>query len=97
MLDKISLNKFYEETFIDNNKNNNKYKNNSNNDDIIHKDNLTTNQSTYTISSNKIKNLKKSIKFIKYNNKENIENFEELHYFIVSSLQKGKKAGKYFG
>jgi hypothetical protein len=96
MLDKISLNKFYEETFNDNNKNNKKYKNNRNNDDIIHKDNLTTNQSTYTNYSNKIKNLKKSIKFTKCNNEENLENFEELHYFIVSSLQKGKKVGKYF-
>ena len=104
--DKICLNKFYEEAFNDSNndKNMNIKSNNKNNkfenaDDIIYKDNLTTNQSTYTNGSNKIKNLKKSISTLKQNNmygNEKIENFEELHYFIISYIQNGKKAEKKF-
>lgn len=100
--DKICLNKFYEETFNDSNNDkklnikNNKFENT---DDIIYKDNLTTNQSTYTNGSYKIKNLKKSFSTFNQNNKygnEKIENFEELHYFIVSYIQNGKKAEKKF-
>lgn len=103
--DKIYLNKFYEETFNDNNENKdldqNEYKNSCkiNNDDIICKEHLSTNQSTYTNCSQKIQNLKKNIYSINQNNTskiEMIENFEELHYFIVSTLQKGKKAAKNF-
>jgi hypothetical protein len=97
-VDKAYLNKFYEETFSDSyeSKNNFKNKDNNNNDDIIYKENLTTNQSTYINASNKIKNLKKNVKSIKINNDDKIENFEELHFFIVSSLQKGKNTGKFF-
>ena len=97
-VDKAYLNKFYEETFSDSyeSKNNFKNKDNNNNDDIIYKENLTTNQSTYINTSNKIKNLKKNVKSIKINNDDKIENFEELHFYIVSSLQKGKKTGKFF-
>ena len=97
-VDKTYLNKFYEETFSDSyeSKNNFKNKDINNNDDLIYKENLTTNQSTYTNVSKNIKNLKKNIKYIKINNDDKIENFEELHYFIVSSLQKGKNAGKFF-
>ena len=104
--DKICLNKFYEEAFNDNNNDkilnikinniNNKFENT---DDIIYKDNLTTNQTTYTNGQNKIKNLKKSISTLKQNNKyenEKIKNFEELHYFIVTYIQNGKKAEKKF-
>ena len=104
--DKICLNKFYEEAFNDSNndknmniKSNNKNNKFENHDDIIYKDNLTTNQTTYTNGSNKIKNLKKSISTLKQNNmyeNEKIENFEELHYFIVSYIQNGKKAEKKF-
>ena len=97
-VDKAYLNKFYEETFSDSyeSKNNFKNKDNNNNDDIIYKENLTTNQSTYINTSNKIKNLKKNVKSIKINNDDKIENFEELHFFIVSSLQKGKNTEKFF-
>ena len=95
---KAYLNKFYEETFSDSyeSKNNFKNKDNNNNDHIIYKENLTTNQNTYINASNKIKNIKKNGKSIKINNNDKIENFEELHYFIVSSLQKGKSTGKFF-
>ena len=97
-VDKAYLNKFYEETFSDSyeSKKNFKNKDNNNNDDIIYKENLTTNQSTYINTSNKIKNLKKNVKSIKINNDDKIENFEELHFFIDSSLQKGKTTGKFF-
>ena len=101
IIDKKYLNHFYEETFsnIDNDDNNNmnifpNY-NKLNNDDIIYKDNLTTNQSTYTNTSTKIKNLKKknhssnSNNVLEYENIDSFENFEELHFFIISSLQKG--------
>ena len=97
-VDKAYLNKFYEETFSDSyeSKHNFKNKDNKNNDHIIYKQNLTTNQNTYINASNKIKNIKKNGKSIKINNDDKIENFEELHYFIVSSLQKGKNTGKFF-
>jgi hypothetical protein len=97
-VDKAYLNKFYEETFSDSyeSKKNFKNKDNNNNDDIIYKENLTTNQSTYINTSNKIKNLKKNVKSININNDDKIENFEELHFFIVSSLQKGKNTEKFF-
>jgi len=107
-IDKIYLNQFYEETFS-NNTNDDKnmiinpnYNNKIYSEDIIYKDNLTTNQSTYTNTSKKIKNLKKSIHSsnsnIKSDNEcsENIENFEELHFFIITSLQKGNYLGKNF-
>ena len=105
-IDKIYLNHFYEETFrnINDDKNMNIIPNYNKhiNDDIIYKDNLTTNQSTYTNTSIKIKNLKKTIHSSNSNNKldnENIdsfENYEELHFFIISSLQKGNFLAKNF-
>ena len=105
-IDKMYLTKYYDEAF--NNSNDNKIKNNKtenkniiNNDDC-YKDNTTTNQSTtYTNCSNKIKNLKKTDKLVykKINNLKNnrdFENFEELHFYIVLSLQNGKKLSTNF-
>ena len=101
---KIYLNQFYEDEFnssnnVKNRNDNRKVNINMNNDNILYKDNSTTNHSTYSNGSLKIKNLKKSIIAIKKNNNSNdekIENLEDLHFFIVSSLQNGKKYAKKF-
>jgi hypothetical protein len=100
-IDKMYLNQFYEKAFnnskdnkIHNNKNEDK---NKNNNEDFYKENSTTNQSTYTNCSNKIKNLKKTDKFLNQKLvKKNIDNFEELHFFIVTSLQNGKKLSTNF-
>ena len=103
-INKLNLNQFYEHEFNNNNnqKINIKFMNNynkSNNDDIIYKNKATTNKKIHSNILNKVKNLKKYISYKnKNNNSENekIENIEELHYFFVSSIQKGKNYDKIF-
>ena len=103
-IDKICLNKFYEETFSNSNENKIKDKKfedkNKTNNEEYYKDNLTTtNQSTYTNCSKKIKNLKQTNKSLNQNliyKNQDFENFEELHFSVVSSLQNGKKLSKMF-
>jgi hypothetical protein len=99
IMNKTTLNQFYEDTFNNINDDHKiNVKNMSNNDDILYRENLTTNQSTCTNGTNKIKNMKKTA-FSKLNiNKQdsNVENFEELHFSIVSSIQDGKKYAKKF-
>lgn len=104
--DKFFLNKYYDETFSDSNNDKNfnniklVNKNKFNNDDITYKENLTTDQSTCKNTSNlKIKNLKKTNQPSNTGNfseNEKFENIEDLHFYIVSSLQKGKNTGKFF-
>ena len=99
IMNKTTLNQFYEDTFNNINDDHKiNVKNVSNNDDILYRENLTTNQSTCTNGTNKIKNMKKTA-FSKLNiNKQdsNVENFEELHFSIVSTIQDGKKYAKKF-
>lgn len=99
IMNKTTLNQFYEETFNNINDDHKiNVKNGSNNDDILCREKLTTNQSTCTNGTNKIKNMKKIVSSKLNINKQdsNAENFEELHFLIVSSIQDGKKYAKKF-
>ena len=98
-MNKTSLNQFYEEAFNNINDDHKiNVKNENNNDDILCREKLTTNQSICTNVTNKIKNMKKTVSSkININIQDsNAENFEELHFFIVSSIQDGKKYAKKF-
>ena len=101
-MNKISLNQFYEDTFNDTYNENGNIKNNIinkikfNNEDIFYKENLTTNQSTYRNISKKIKNMKQILSSKMKTNDSNVDNFEELHFFVVTNIQKGKNCGKKF-
>jgi len=99
IMNKTSLNQFYEDTFNNINEDHKiSVKIGNNNDDIICREKLTTNQSTCTNGENKIKNMKKTVSSkLNTNIKEPIaENFEELHFLIVSSIQDGNKYAKKF-
>jgi hypothetical protein len=99
IMNKTTLNQFYEDTFNNINDDHKiNVKNGSNNDDILCREKLTTNQSTCTNGTNKIKNMKKIVSSKLNINKQdsNAENFEELHFLIVSSIQDGKKYAKKF-
>ena len=99
IVNKTTLNQFYEDTFNNINDNHKiNVKNECNNDDILCRDKLTTNQNTSSNGINKIKNMKKTVSTLLNITKKdsNAENFEELHFFIVSSIQDGKKYAKKF-
>jgi hypothetical protein len=99
IMNKTTLNQFYEDTFNNINDNHKiNVKNECNNDDILCRDKLTTTQITCTNGTNKIKNMKKTVSNLLNITKKdsNAENFEELHFFIVSSIQDGKKYAKNF-
>lgn len=99
IMNKTSLNQFYEEAFNNINDDHKiNVKNENNNDDILCREKLTTNQSICTNVTNKIKNMKKTVSSkLNINIQDsNAENFEELHFFIVSSIQDGKKYAKKF-
>ena len=99
IMNKTTLNQFYEDTFNNINDNHKiNVKNECNNDDILCRDKLTTTQNTCTNGTKIIKNMKKTVSTLLNITKKdsNAENFEELHFFIVSSIQDGKKYAKKF-
>lgn len=106
-INKIYLNKYYEDIFNNDNISNDDKKTNIKideenkskyNKEVIYKKNLTKNYSTFINRTRKIKNMKQFFYSKSIINEEdsNIDNFEEIHFFIISSIQKGKNYSKNF-